>query len=76
MIENYQHYNFVYKGVKLDPYRILTTYNITHPAHQHAVKKLLRAGNSIKTQEKDIKEVIDTLQRWLEMLEEDSIDGQ
>lgn len=66
------HYRYEYKGVKLDPYRILDVYGIKHPSHQHAIKKLLRAGDSLKGKEQDIKEVIDTLNRWLEMLAEDN----
>lgn len=62
------HYNYSYAGIKLDPYRILDVYQITHPAQQHAIKKLLRAGKSIKNLEQDIDEVIMTLQRWKEML--------
>ena len=61
------HYDFTYKGIKLDPYRILEVYGITHPAQQHAIKKLLRAGKSVKTLERDIGEVIESLTRWLEM---------
>lgn len=67
----YNHYKYSYKGIKLDPYRILSVYNITCPAQQHAIKKLLRAGNSVKNLKQDIQEVIDTLQRKLEMLKED-----
>ena len=69
---DYEHYNYWYKGVKLDPYRILSVYKITCPAQQHAIKKLLRAGNSIKELKEGITEVIDTLKRKLEMLEEDT----
>lgn len=65
------HYRFSYQGVKLDPYRIFVTYGITHPAQQHAIKKLLRAGASVKPLERDIDEVIVTLNRWKEMLAED-----
>ena len=57
--------------VKADPYRILLAYNIIHPAHQHAVKKLLRCGTSHKTLAQDIQETIDTLERWKEMIAED-----
>jgi hypothetical protein len=64
-------YNRQYRGVKLDPYRILSIYGIEHPAHQHALKKLLRAGRSHKELAKDISEVIETLKRWQEMIEED-----
>src|SRR5574343_320745 len=70
LVKEYKHYKYSYKGVKLDPYRILTVYNVTCPAMQHAIKKLLRAGNSIKDLEQDIQEVIDTLKRKLEMLKE------
>ena len=68
-----KHYNFSYKGIKLDPYRIFRVYQITSPEQQHAIKKLLRAGASVKPLEQDIKEVIMTLNRWLEILEEDNV---
>ena len=67
-----KHYQFTYKGIKLDPYRILKVYGISDPAQQHAIKKLLRAGESVKPLKEDIKEVIVSLTRWLEILEEDS----
>jgi hypothetical protein len=67
-----KHYQFVYKGIKLDPYRIMQVYGITNPAQQHAIKKLLRAGRSVKTTEQDIDEVILSLQRWKEMIREDA----
>lgn len=66
-----EYYEFDYKGVRIDPYRILLQYRITHPAHQHALKKLLRAGRSIKSQVQDIDEVIASLQRWKQMIVED-----
>lgn len=68
-----KHYQFTYKGIKLDPYRILKVYGISDPAQQHAIKKLLRAGESVKSFKEDIKEVIVSLTRWLEMLEEDEL---
>ena len=71
-LKEYEYYKYSYKGIKLDPYRILDIYKITCPAQQHAIKKLLRAGNSVKELKQDITEVIDTLKRKLEMLEEDS----
>jgi len=69
------HYRYSFRGVALDPYRILDLYGITHPAHQHALKKLLRAGRSIKNQRQDINEVILTLQRWLAMMDEDAAEA-
>lgn len=65
------HYRYSYKGVKLDVYRILSVYQQTDPAIQHAIKKLLRSGKSIKSLKQDIQEVILTLNRKLEMMEED-----
>lgn len=74
-LENYEYYNYKYKHIKIDPYRIMFEYKITHPAHQHALKKLLRCGKSVKEQKQDIKEVIDSLTRWLEMIEEDEVEN-
>jgi hypothetical protein len=67
-----QHYKFSYKGIKLDPYRILAVYSITNPMQQHIIKKGLRAGQSVKDLRQDIREIIATGQRWLEMLDEDA----
>ena len=66
-----KHYDYSYRGIKIDPYRIFTTYGIAHPAQQHAIKKLLRAGQSVKTLRQDIDEAIVTLERWKAMLDED-----
>jgi hypothetical protein len=74
--EQPKHYRFAFRGVKLDPYRIMQVYGIAHPAHQHAIKKLLRAGNSVKTLTQDIDEVILSLNRWKEMLNEEQVTGQ
>lgn len=68
-----KHYSFTYKGVRIDPYRIFEIYGITNSAQQHAIKKLLRAGNSNKSLKQDIAETIMTLNRWLDMMEEDSV---
>lgn len=68
------HYAFKFRGAKLYPYRILLEYRITHPAQQHAIKKLLRAGQSVKPLEQDIDEVIESLERWKEMIREDTPD--
>lgn len=69
-----KHYKFKYRGVKIDPYRIFKVYGISDPAQQHAIKKLLRAGKSVKELTEDIDEVIATLSRWKEMIEEDRVD--
>lgn len=67
-------YNITYRGIKLDPYRIFELYGITHPAAQHSIKKLLRAGKSHKSLKQDIQESIDTLERWKQMISEDDED--
>lgn len=67
-----EYYNKLVGGKKVDVYRILKLYEITHPAQQHAIKKLLRAGNSDETLKEDVEETIDCLERMLEMLEEDN----
>ena len=66
-----KHYDFEYKGIRCDPYRILDLYKINHPAQQHAIKKLLRLGESVKPLKQDLAEVIRTLQRWEGMIAED-----
>lgn len=65
------YYNQQYNGVKLDPYRVLKVYEITDPAIQHAVKKLLRLGKGAKTEITDVQEAIESLQRFIEMRDED-----
>lgn len=65
------HYKYFYRGIKLDPYRLFRIYGITAPEQQHAIKKLLRAGESVKSLEQDISETISTLTRWLNILDED-----
>ena len=56
----------------IDVYRVLELFGVTNPCLQHAVKKLLCAGvRGVKDQGKDIQEAIDSLQRALEMSNED-----
>lgn len=56
----------------IDVYRVLELFNVTHPALQHAAKKILAAGGrGAKDWEKDVQEAIDSLNRALQMREED-----
>lgn len=58
-------------GAKLDPYIICDAYAsnpLKGSAWHHAVKKLLRAGDGHKPLDQDIQEVIDTLKRWQEQI--------
>lgn len=69
----YRHY---YKDVRhlacVDVYRVLRLYEVTDPCIQHAIKKLLAAGQrGAKNKEADIAEAMDTLMRYQEMEEED-----
>lgn len=70
-------HNHYFKSVKglndIDVYRVLQLFNVTDPCIQHAVKKLLVAGDrgAGKDIGKDIRESIDSLERWVEMREEE-----
>lgn len=56
----------------IDPYRIADLYDL-HPCAEHIMKKSLCAGGrGHKDLLRDIQDIIDTAERWKEMLEEDS----
>lgn len=58
---------------QVDVYRIIEIFGVTDPCIQHALKKLLCSGvRGHKDQSKDIQDVIDTLERWKGMREEDN----
>lgn len=63
----------VSKLTVIDVYRVLELFNVTDQALGHAIKKLLLAGKrgAGKDFRKDVQEAIDTLQRRIEMLNED-----
>lgn len=74
-LESIKHSHY-YKDVsnldKIDVYRIIQLYEITDPCLQHVLKKLLVTGNrGHKNFKTDITNMIDTLTRKLEMMEED-----
>lgn len=58
----------------IDVYRVLALFQVTDPCIQHAVKKLLVAGGrgAGKDLDKDVREAIDSLNRFLEMKKEDT----
>ena len=71
----YPHY---FKSVShletVDVYRVLTLFKVNDPCLQHAIKKLLCAGDrGDKSMIKDITEARDSLNRHLEMLNEDGL---
>lgn len=56
----------------IDIYRVLRMWGVVDHEIGHAVKKLLNAGQrGAKDKRQDIKEAIDTLQRMVEILDED-----
>jgi hypothetical protein len=56
----------------IDVYRIIDLYKLDDPCFQHALKKILVPGaRGHKDLTKDINDIIDTMQRKLEMLAED-----
>jgi hypothetical protein len=58
----------------VDVYRVLSLYGVTDPCLQHAIKKLLCAGDrGAKDIEQDVQEAIDALGRWQDMMEEDEL---
>lgn len=59
---------------EIDVYRVLELFNVTDQALGHAIKKLLAPGGrgAGKDFRKDVQEAVDTLQRRLEMLDEDA----
>jgi len=74
-VTKYSHY---YKDVDrlthIDVYRVLDLFQVTRPAVAHAVKKLLAPGQrGTKDYEADIREALVSLERELQMLEEDRV---
>lgn len=74
MSEKHSHYKKDVSHLKtLDVYRVLDLFEVTHPALQHALKKVLVAGGrGAKNDEQDVREAIDSLNRWLQMRAEDA----
>ena len=72
MKENHNHYFKPCPYDTLDVYRVISIFGVSDPCIQHALKKLLCSGvRGHKDQSKDIQDVIDTLERWKDMREED-----
>jgi len=66
-------YQWSYKGVEFDFYRLCEILGIRHHAQAHALKKVIRAGQSVKSLETDIDEAVACLVRWKEMILEDRV---
>lgn len=71
-------YNYYFKNTlhldAVDVYRVLELFEVTDPCLQHAIKKLLCAGErGAKDIEQDVQEAIDSLERWKDMRKEDEL---
>jgi len=73
MSRKHGHYHKDVSHLKsIDVYRVIDLFGVTDGAAQHALKKLLCAGQrGNKTFEQDMREAYDTLARRLQMFEED-----
>ncbi len=61
-------YSRFIKGTEIDVYDILLAYQVTHPAIQHAIKKLLMPGQrGDKNFTTDVVEAMQALGRAVEM---------
>ena len=59
---------------KIDVYRVIDLWEITDPALQHALKKVLAAGKrGAKNQMQDVAEAIDSLVRFQDMQVENTL---
>ena len=67
--QNHDHYFKDVSNLKhIDVYRVLILFGVTDPCIQHAIKKLLCAGNrGAKDKTQDVQEAISSLLRYLEM---------
>ena len=56
------------KGILIDVYDVLKSFNVTNPAQQHAIKKMLAPGQrGVKDFKQDLQEAIDSLNRAIEL---------
>lgn len=58
----------------VDIYRVIELFGVQHAALQHALKKVMAAGQrGAKSAAQDVQEAIDSLTRWQTMREEDDM---
>ena len=72
-VNKYSHYQKSVEHLKwIDVYRVLDLFNVVNPCLQHAIKKLLCAGQrGVKDERRDVEEAVSSLVRYLEMQTED-----
>ena len=73
-MNEYKHYQKSVEHLKwIDVYRVLDLFGVSNPCLQHAIKKLLCAGQrGAKDELKDVQEAIASLTRYLEIKTEDN----
>ena len=63
-------YQRIVPSTTIDVYDVLTAWNVTNPAIQHAIKKLLQPGQrGHKTKSEDLQEALVSLQRAIQIEE-------
>ena len=63
-------YNRECKGVTIDVYDVLKAFDVKNPALQHLIKKALCVGiRGHKTKEQDLKDILDSAKRAIELEE-------
>ena len=68
-VEEKNKYKVTIKGVSFDVYDVLKAFDVSCPARQHAIKKLLKTGQrGYKDEPKDLNEAIDSINRSIELL--------
>jgi len=72
-MNEYKHYQKSVEHLKwIDVYRVLDLFGVSNPCLQHAIKKLLCAGQrGAKDERRDVEEAVSSLVRYLEMQTED-----
>lgn len=70
----HSHYFREFPYDNIDVYRIIETFEITCPAAQHILKKVIATGKrGHKDLQRDWQDIVDSAQRKIEMLEEDAV---
>lgn len=73
MSEKHNHYFRDCPYDKIDVYRIIDIFEITDPAAQHILKKCIATGKrGHKDEKRDWQDILDSAQRRLDMIAEDS----
>ena len=67
-------YSRTFPTTHVDVYRVLKEFQVLDPGLQHAIKKLLFAGQrGHKDKRQDLLEAVDAIRRSIEMMEEEDL---